>query len=189
MNNWKVLAIKTYVPCLVLVLCAASTASAQDRRTTPDFNGTWRLIESQNSSVSSNQTTNQTATTLIIVHQDPEIRMTLQTVVNRRASRLTHIYFTDNRGETNRAPGSANRTLSSRTRWRNGELEIRRSDAVTIRLAGDATRTVSIEANERWQLSSDGRTLVQIITTRLPRGFDARARNARPIRNVFSRVG
>ena len=187
MYNRKVSAMKTVALCILLLSCVTSIARAQNNRNTPNLTGNWRLVESQNSSVSGNQTANRPTTTLIIVHQDPEIRMTLQTVVNRRASHVRHTYFTDGRGETNRMP-STNQILSSRTRWRNGEIEIRRSDAVTVRLGGDSTRTVSIEATERWQLSNDGRTLVQTITTRLPRGFDARARNAEPIRNVFSRV-
>ena len=83
------------------VLCSLSILIfGQNRPDRPDLSGTWRLVESKNIAKMPGQT-DFFEKTLVIVHNEPEIKMTTQLKDNESMKILEAVFFCDNRGETN----------------------------------------------------------------------------------------
>ena len=112
---------KKLTVCL-LSLLLAQLSFGQSRSTKPDLSGTWRLVESRNIRLKVPGTFTKT---LVIVHHDPEIRVTTQLNENGRERSLEQVYFSDNRGESN-PTFAENQAVRSQTRWRGEKLETRR---------------------------------------------------------------
>lgn len=167
------------------VLCSLSTlVFGQNRNDKPDLNGTWRLVESKNIAKTPGQT-DLFEKTLVIVHSEPEIKITTELKDNDRTKALEAVFFTDGRGEANSTFRDAG--VKSKTKWSGNKLEIRRFETMSITTPEGDTKTIKVTDIERWELSKDGNTLTRTIS--LSGTADVKFKNTLgPPSEVFSRV-
>jgi hypothetical protein len=113
--------------------------------------------------------------TLEVVHSEPEVKITRRAKTNGREQVQELAYYTDGRGELN--PATLGRVgVKSNTKWDGNKLVAR--STVTRNTPGGV---VSIDTWERWQLSSDGRTLTYTVSINSPLGTQS-------IKQVFTKL-
>ncbi len=163
---------KKVILCLLSLLALVSTCAALDDKkkdagaSHPDFTGTWRLDKSKSDfGPFTDSPVIKADVSLTIRQVEPELK------VSRRMSRDGHeetqelVFYTDERGESN--PATLGRVgVKSKTKWERDKLVSRASLARQSPGGG----TFQIDSTERWQLSSDGKTLTQTDTISTPRG-------------------
>ena len=192
--------ILTRVLCLVL-LCSFGTmqAAAQGKQTVktkPDFTGTW-LLDTAKSNVSSSATSDQP---IKITHQDPEFRITRMVASNGQLASSQFVYYTDGRGETNRAilflstsidmnPGRHDKEIiKSKTSWSGNKLITHSRSPVRSLIGG---QLLEFEIIDEWKLSADGKTLTQTSRTVFRQDMSDAAfvpANAPDIKRIYNRV-
>jgi hypothetical protein len=146
---------KNTLACLVLfalaAACLGQNGRKQEPQPRPDLTGTWVLDKSKSDRVK------QFDSTLIIVHRDPELKIT-QTDV-RKAERVTkdYVFYTDERGESNPMYyGTAK--FDSDTKWEGGTIV---AYTCVRRYTGAKCHGAD---SQRWQISADGQTLTHHLT-------------------------
>ncbi len=159
-----------------LALVAAQGEKAQGGKSRPDLSGTWVLDKSKSDfGPFDSSPVTKADVTLVISHREPEFRVTRRTSLNGRTETQELAYYTDERGEKN--PSVFGKVgLESKTKWEGSRL-VARSVVMRKSPSGDPVR---IESIERWQFSSDGRTLTQSITIEAPFGTQS-------IKQVYNR--
>jgi len=140
----------------------------------PDFRGTWLRDNAKSSGLQGALASAEL--TMIIVHHDPEIKITRSVKFNDQQMAQELTYYTDHRGETNPATfGSGD--LKSKTKWTKNKIESHVSWSRTS-LSGDVS---NYDTTEKWELGPDGKTLTDTADISTPRGV-------RTLKQVFNRV-
>lgn len=131
------------------------------------LNGTWKLDNSKSDLGSSAHNPLATAdVTMTIEINEPEVHLSRNMIVNGQEHIGDWLYYTDGRGETNSAflSGSGLKTI---TKWSGSKLVSTAS--FDLNASGNA---IHVEAKETWELSRDGKTLINSISTSNPRGTE-----------------
>jgi hypothetical protein len=142
--------------CLwVLMTAVACFAQAEreraDKPSPPGLSGTWVLDKSKSPKVEADEFT------LVIVHREPEIRITEKLLENGRELVNESIHYTDGRSDSDSAEGD--RYQKVKIRWK-GDTLIRETIYTT---GGTRFEMVS---TEEWKLSKDNKTLTRTIVSR-----------------------
>ena len=148
---------------LCLLACVAAAAARDDKKKEgkphPDLSGTWQLDRSKSDfGLFSDRPISKADATLVIAHHDPELKITRTLRLNGQEETKEFAYFTDERGETNPAaigPGD----VKSKTKW-DGDKVVARA-RVTRQGQGGA---YDLDVTQKWQVSSDGKTLTNTTT-------------------------
>ena len=96
--------------------------------------------------------------TLVVGHKDPELKIRRTLSLDGRQEVKEFAYYTDGRGETNQATLGAGE-VESKTRW-DGDRVVSEAH-VTRRGQGGP---YELNVTQRWQVSSDGKTLTNTTT-------------------------
>jgi hypothetical protein len=141
---------KLYVSAIFTILLLSLASFAQtdgkktDEKVKPDFSGTWVLDESKTKNLGYDLT-------LIVIHKEPEIKVT-KTYDFKGAKRIVEqTYYTDGRQVANAAMGFS--TISQKTDWQSDKL------FHTQQASKDNGKTIEQTITEKWELSSDGKIL------------------------------
>lgn len=168
----------------LFLLTLVTFSAGQNRSDKPNLSGTWRLIEAKNMPKLKDDFTK----TLVIVHQEPEIKMATQIKDDGLEKKLEQIYFSDSRGEVNPGFGE-NQTLKSKTKWRGTKLETRYVLAITVRGPAGEPYNIKLDIAEKWELSKDGNTLTKTVSVSgPPEGRLTNAMGGGSPEEIFSRV-
>ena len=171
-----VLSLFLVIPCL-----ARQTSDRPKNQSKPDLSGTWTLdmINSDFDGPKSNLVYD--SLTLVISHHDPELRIIRKIAKKKKQWSQEVIYYTDGRGEKN-SSFNKNETVQSKTYW-DGNTLVTKGTA-TMPIAGDV---IISETSDKWELSADGRALIQISSSTFLRSkfgqtkFAFKGRNMRRI--------
>ncbi len=174
---------KQAIAFLLFLFCAASVSAQTDKQNQaaekprPDFSGTWVRDNSKSNLGPFNGSPMARAElTLVIVQRDPELKVSRKLKLSDRELRRELVYYTDGRGETN--PSSFSRAeIKSKTRWDDDRIVAQSPHSRTTPAGG----TINIDTTDRWELSSDGKTLTQTTTIVSPMGL-------RTLKQVFTRI-
>ncbi|MCA1592320.1 MAG: hypothetical protein LC754_06655 [Acidobacteria bacterium] len=167
--------------CVLLLACVSVCAAKDDKtkgavKSRPDLSGTWGRDKSKSDfGMLASSPAAKADETLTITQNEPEIKITRTLSLNGREEVQALVYYTDGRGETN--PSTLGRIgVKSKTKWDGGKL------VSESKLTHESPRggTFSIDSTEKWQLSSDGKTLTQTNIIVTPRGVQT-------VRQVFNR--
>jgi len=129
---------------------AGHVKSQKTRVNRPHFEGTWRLNKSSNPRVSAGEVT------LVIQHNDPEIKINRVYKSNRYTREEAPTYYTDERGEENLETVDK---VKSKTKWEGNNI-VSRSATKGFGDRFDGFRTVT------WRISKDGNSIKETITSR-----------------------
>ena len=158
---------KSCVRILPVLLLAVLTVNAQTNKspTTLDISGKW-LLDSNRSNADD---FGKRDTPVVIVYNEPELRITRTLERNGQTLERDFVFYTDGRGETNMAlillttnPGRVTaedidkELVKSKTKRERNKIVIR---ATGRNMSG--THVLEYEMVDEWKLSSDGRTLTQ----------------------------
>jgi hypothetical protein len=154
--------LKTILLSLCVLACAAAGVAAsrddrkKDDKPRPDLSGTWELDRSKSDfGLFRDRPVSKADSTLLISHQDPELKITRTLKLNGQQETKEFTYYTDGRGETNPAtigPGE----VKSKTKW-DGEKVAAYAKMTWPGQNGAAG--AEMEVTQKWQVSSDGKTL------------------------------
>lgn len=168
--------------CFCALLVVALVGFAQDdknknvEKPKPDLNGTWVLDKSKSDFGPFSQSTLARAdTTLTVMLKDPEFRLTRNLKVEGKEQHGDWVYYTDGRGESNPSIMAAG-DLKSKTKWDGSKIVSKAS--VTRQMQG---AEVKVEITEKWELSKDGKNLIDTLTINSPNG-------TREVKQVYSRT-
>ena len=164
---------------VVLVSWLFTCTLAQDSKTKqdaqkPDFSGTWTRNNPRTDAMPAQDPMAMLQMTLKITYQSPKLKIN-RTVSNDRSIpnilppgvtelKAEFSYFTDGRGESNRStfgpsPFGAS-DVKSKTGWEGDKLVVRSSASRPSPDGG----SVIVTSTETWELSSDGKTLIETTT-------------------------
>lgn len=163
----------------LIAVCAAQEGKTKsEAKAKPDFNGDWMIDKSKSDygRLSNNPIANADVA-LTIALSETEFHITRKMTLNGNERAGEWVYYTDGRGETNPALLGGNGDLKTKTKWSGSKLV---SKASISRQRGEETFNVDIE--EKWELSSDGKTLTNSISMSGPRGTQA-------VKFVYTRAG
>jgi hypothetical protein len=168
------------IPCL-----ARQTSDRPNKQSKPDLSGTWTLdmINSDFDGPKSNLVYD--SLTLIISHHDPELRIIRQIAKKKKQWFQEVIYYTDGRGEKNFS-FNKNETVQSKTYWEGNILVTK--GAASMLMAGDE---IISDTSDKWELSTDGKALIQISFANLFRSKFGQTKFAfkeRNVRRVFAKT-
>ena len=148
--------------CFWLLSCVAvCLAQGGNKNSTvqsrPDLSGTWMLDKSKIDASSSDSDLAQGGMTLIVLHREPEIKITRKFRSGKKDYVQEIVFYSDARGETNPILTGKGR-IKSRTAWEDNRL-------VSNSLWRHQTERGAQERKviNSWELSSDGKTLIQTI--------------------------
>ncbi|MBI3649782.1 MAG: hypothetical protein HY231_01900 [Acidobacteria bacterium] len=146
----------------VTTIEAGSAAEAK-----PNFSGNWALdLGRSNFGRLGPAQFKNARMTLKISHREPQLKIARQASMNGQTRNQNLIYYTDGRGEAN--PNLlTNEMMNSKTKWEGVKLISRSLSSMAFN--GQA---INIEAIEKRELSSDGKTLTITNTISSPRGVD-----------------
>ena len=148
----------------VLLIAFVALAAAQNSKTKPDLGGTWKCVEAPKHSV-------LTDSTLVIVHNDPQIKMSRK--LGADGDVIDFIFYSDGRGEGNAGVLKIKRDdtykpwPSSVTSWDGRKLLTKYSFMSEYREPSGAMRWGTISTTDSWELSKDGNKLTQTRTVRI----------------------
>jgi hypothetical protein len=148
--------------CLCLLLCA-SLCTAQggdknaDAQSRPDLSGAWVLDKSKIDLSSSDSDLAQGGMTLIVLHREPEIKITRKFRSKKRDYVQEIVFYSDARGETNPVLIGKDR-IKSRTAWEDKRLV---SNSLWRSQTERGVREIKVINS--WELSPDGKTLIQTV--------------------------
>jgi len=129
---------------------AEDVKSQKPRVNRPHFEGTWRLDKSSNPREPAGEVT------LVIQHNDPEIKINRVYKSNRYTREEALTYYTDDRGEEN--PETVDK-VKSKTKWEDNKI-VSRSATKGFGDRFDGFRTVT------WDISKDGNSIEEMTTFR-----------------------
>lgn len=152
--------------CLAVLACAAACAAQEGKKgeaakPRPDLSGTWVLEEKR---AGKSKPPAQGTTRLVVVHSEPEIKISHVREAGGRQSVWESVHYTDGRGESNRVsvqrdpydPAVSEEGVASKTAWRGDVLVVRSRIG---KLMGKSL--ANMELVSEWRLSPDGRTLTE----------------------------
>ena len=161
---------KPLLLCLCLLTCAAAAPAGDDKKkegkTHPDLSGTWELDRSKSDfGLFGDRPLSKADSTLVIAHRDPELKITRTLKLNGQEEVKEFTYYTDERGETNPATIGAGE-VKSKTKWDGEKVAARSKMSWPGRGGGPG---VSMDVTQKWQVSSDGKTLTNttVITNQM----------------------
>lgn len=146
---------------VLLTLCLFAVAAAGDdkKRSHPDLSGTWRIDkEKSDFGEFSDRPLSKADATLVVEHRDPELKVRRTLSLNGQEEVKEFTYYTDERGETNQATIGVGE-VKSKTKWDGDRLV---SEAHITRRS--QTGPYELNVVQKWQVSSDGRTLTNTTT-------------------------
>lgn len=160
--------------CCGLLSCIGPNVVGQDAKPKlggqppkPNLTGTWLLDETPQGSVKSRHPVMGIGqTTLVILHRQPEVKMTKTIMTNEGERTREFIFYADGRGETNQGPAlslsldDVSGKIKSTTEWKKDKLVM---TSKTRRAMQGAFYHVTVF--DEWELSDDGQTLTR--TTRV----------------------
>jgi hypothetical protein len=151
----------------LIVIQAARIDAGSPAQTKPNFSGNWTLdLSRSNFGRLGSSQFKDAKMTLKISQHEPELKITRNASLNGQARNHNLTYFTDGRGETN--PNIiTNEQMTSKTRWEGAKLISRSASVVSFN-----GQSVNMEAIEKRELSTDGKTLTITHTISSPRGVD-----------------
>lgn len=174
---------KSCVRILPVLLVAVFTINAQTDKspTTFDISGKW-LLDAKKSNAGD---FGKRDTPVVIVYNDPELRITRTLERNGQTLERDFVYYTDGRGETNMAlirltTNTRKVTAADIDKEVIKSKTTRQRDKIVIRATGRnmaGTLVLEYEMVDEWKLSRDGKTLTQ--TSRMIFRLDV------PSRSVF----
>ncbi len=158
---------KSCVRILPVLLLAVFAVNAQTNKspTTFDISGKWLLDRSKSNAGDFGKRD----TPVVIVYNEPELRITRTLERNGQTLERDFVYYTDGRGETNMAlillttntrdvtaEDLDKEVIKSKTTRQRDKIVIR-----AIRRNMTGTHVFEYEMVDEWKLSSDGKTLTQ----------------------------
>ncbi len=162
----KRIAILFLLSCVILGI-VENIGATNATQAKPNMSGNWMLDISRSNfgRLASSQFSNAKMT-LKLSYREPELKITRQASMNGQSRNHNLVYFTDGRGETN--PNLlTNEQMGSKTKWEGAKLTSRSSSSMSFN-----GQSVHLEAIEKRELSSDGKTLTITNTFSSPRGVD-----------------
>ena len=170
---------KAILLTLYLLACATAVAAGDDKKKEkhPDFSGTWRIDRAKSDfGAFSERPLSLADSTLDVEHRDPELKIRRTLSLNGQEEVKEFAYYTDERGETNQATIGMGE-VKSKTRW-DGDKVVSEAQ---IRRRGQSG-TYELNVTQKWQVSSDGKTLTN--TTNISNEM-----GAQQVKLVYRRVG
>ncbi|MCA1620984.1 MAG: hypothetical protein LC795_17090 [Acidobacteria bacterium] len=143
--------------CLLAACAAAGGAAARgDKKAKPDLSGTWELDRSKSDfGLFRDRPVSKADSTLVVEHKDPELKIARTLKLGGQQETKQFAYYTDGRGETNPATIGAGE-VKSKTKW-DGDKVAAQSKLVWP--GRDGSAGAEMDVTQRWQVSSDGKTL------------------------------
>ncbi len=150
-----------------LLLIPLFVVAGQNSKNKLDLSGTWKCVDSPKHSIYS-------GSTLVILHQDPQVKMSRTLVVNGQKGIAELVFFSDGRGDTNVAAARLPRDDT----YKNGSISVTKWDGRKLSTQYDvlgeyreqpsgAMRMGTIETTDSWELSKDGNKLTQTRTVHI----------------------
>jgi hypothetical protein len=162
----------------LVILCAAQEGKTKNAaKAKADFNGTW-IIDKSKSDYGrfENNPIASADVTMTVALNEPEFHVARKMTLNGNEHAGEWVFYTDGRGETNPALLGGNNDLKTKTKWDGSKLVSKASISRRVR-----DENVNIDIEEKWELSSDGKTLTNSISMSGPRG-------TRAIKLVYTRA-
>lgn len=162
---------KKIMVCVCMLSLVALAAQSQDDKNKvkakPDLNGSWVLDKSRSNFGRFSQTPfAKSEITMKIALNDPEFHLTRNLKTEgKEAQPVDWVYYTDGRGETN-PPFMGRDPMKSKTKWDGSKLVAKSS---TTRQANGYD--VKLDIEEKWELSKDGKNLIDTLTFSTTEGF------------------
>ena len=146
---------------------AANSEAGNPAQVKPNLSGNWTLdLSRSNFGRLKSAQFNNAKMTLRISQRGPELKITRYASLNGQTRNHNLTYFTDGRGETN--PNLlTNEQLNSKTKWEGAKLISRSASSMSFN-----GQSINLEAIEKRELSTDGKTLTITNTISSPRGVD-----------------
>lgn len=172
------------LPLLFITLCLAQGSKESfSRLSKPNFSGNWVLDMNESYFDGPKSDLIYDSLTLIISHQDPELKITRKLVKKKKERSQEVIYYTDGRGEKN-SSFNEKETVQSKTYWKSNILVTK--GTVSTPAFGDV---IMSDTTDKWELSADGNTLIQTSSSSPLRSkfgkFNFGSFGARNMRKVF----
>lgn len=160
---------KAILLSICLLACAAVAAAGDDKKkdgkSHPDLTGTWQLDRSKSDfGLFSDRPLARADSTLVVEHKDPELKIKRTLSLNGQEEVKDFVYYTDERGETNPATLGVGE-VKSKTKW-DGDKVLAEASITRKSQSGP----YELNVTQRWQVSSDGKTLTN--TTLIRNGTD-----------------
>ena len=157
------------VVSLLSMLSPAAAAAGDDKkkgeRAHPDLSGTWQLDRSKSDFGEwGSRPLAKADSTLVVTHVGPELKIRRTLSLDGREEVREFAYYTDERGETNPATLGAGE-VKSKSRW-DGDRVVSEAH-VTLR---GQSGNYELNVTQKWQVSSDGKTLTNTTTISNPMG-------------------
>ena len=151
---------KAILLTLCLLACAAAAdAGKMEGKSRPDFSGTWRIDKSKSDfGEFSDRPLSKADATLVVEHKDPELKIRRTLSLDGREEVKEFTYYADERGETNQATIGVGE-VKSKTKW-DGDKVV--SEARLTRRGQGGPYELNVV--QKWQVSSDGKTLTNTTT-------------------------
>jgi hypothetical protein len=163
----KTLTIGLLLFCWV-TLCAGQETGLIANPTTPDIGGKWVLDTSKsNAGLAGANPLAGADVKMVIEISDKEVRISRTMIVDGKEHLSDGFYYTDGRGETN--PVFPYKGGEFQTTSRMVDMKLITTWAQDIEVSG---KPVHVEAEESWDPLRDGKTLVNSISTRTPKGTE-----------------
>jgi hypothetical protein len=148
---------------ILLTLCLLASAAGDDKKkegkSHPDFSGTWRIDKAKSDfGEFSERPLSKAEATLAVEHKEPELKIRRTLSLNGQEEVKEFTYYTDGRGETNQATIGVGE-VKSKTKW-DGDRVV--SEAHVTRRS--QTGPYELNVVQKWQVSSDGKTLTNTTT-------------------------
>ena len=140
---------KTTISLLIILILSFTVFAQADKNKSgktakPDFSGTWVIDESKNKNLGYDLT-------LIVVHKEPEMKVTKIYDFKGAKKTVEQTYYTDGRTSPDSPTGFS--TVSQKTDWRGVIL------FNTQQASKDGGKTNEQTITEKWELSADGKVL------------------------------
>lgn len=147
---------RLFFPLFIVVSCFCVAQGVKTTHTsTVNLTGTWSLDFKTSDFGGAKADLMYDSLTLLINHNDPVLKITRKMGKKKTTRTQELIYYTDGRGEKNRAANEKGQ-VDSKTSWQ---------DKVVITSGTESTPTfgdvIMFDATDRWELSDDGNTLIE----------------------------
>lgn len=146
---------KVIIGLWVLITAASCFAQADteraDKQALPGLSGTWVLDKSKSPKVDADEFT------LVIVHREPQIKITEKSVKDGRELINESIHYTDGRSDSD--TGDGDRYQKVKIRWKENTL-------IKENIYTTTGARLEMITTEEWKLSKDNKTLTRTVVTR-----------------------
>lgn len=144
-----------FISCWIFIAATLCFAQAETRGANqparPDLSGTWILDKAKSQKVDADNFT------LIIVHREPEIRITEKSLKDGRELSNEVVHYTDGRSDSDTADGA--HYAKVKIKWQ-GKTLVRENIHTTSGVKFEIVTT------EEWKLSKDHKSLTRTIVSR-----------------------